>query len=126
MASSHDKMLLGRLAGVGNFIKPMQDIVFHGAQPEAQAFEKSEKSWRDHNYCKWHWPGAAWLISWSPICILWRTVHSRPWNHIDNLEIIYKKRNYNDCHIMPSGIVALKGTNLAMEYGELTMSEATT
>jgi hypothetical protein len=53
-------------------------------------------------------------------------VHSRPWNHIDNLEIIYKKRNYNDCHIMPSGIVALKGTNLAMEYGGLTMSEATT
>lgn len=104
----------------------MQDIVFHGAQPEAPAFEKSEKSWRDHNYCKWHWPGAAWLISWSPICILWRTVHSRPWNHIDNLEIIYKKRNYDDCHIMPSGIVVLKGTNSAMEYGGLTMSEATT
>jgi hypothetical protein len=119
-------MLLGRLAGVGNFIKPMQDIVFDGAQPEAPAFEKSEKSWRDHNYCKWHWPGAAWLISWSPICILWRTVHSRPWNHIDNLEIIHKKRNYNDCHIMPSGIVVFKGTNLAMEYGGLTMSEATT
>jgi hypothetical protein len=28
--------------------------------------------------------------------------------------------------IMPSGIVVLKGTNSAMEYGGLTMSEATT
>jgi hypothetical protein len=105
-SSQEGSMLLGRLAVLGNFIKPMQDIIFHGAQPEAPAFEKSEKSWRDHNYCKWHWPGAAWLISWSPICILWWTVHSRPWNHIHNLEIIHKKRNYNGCHIMLSGIVA--------------------
>lgn len=107
-ASSQDSMLLlARLAGVGNFIKPMQDIIFHGAQPEAPAFEKSEKSWRDHNYCKRYWRRAAWLISWSPICILWRTMHSWPWNHIHNLEIVHKKRNYNGCHITLSGIVAL-------------------
>jgi hypothetical protein len=31
-ASSQDSMLPGRLASVGNFIKPMQDITFHGAQ----------------------------------------------------------------------------------------------
>ena len=105
----------------------MQDIIFDGTQPGALAFEKSEKSWRDHNYCKWHWPGAAWLISWSPICILWWTVHSRSWNHIHNLEIVHKMQNYNGCHTRLSGIVAaFKVKKLAMEYGPLTTSGAIT
>lgn len=90
-----DSILLGRLADVGNFIKPMHDITLIGEQPEAPAFEKPEKSWRDHNYCKRHWRSAAWLISWSPVCVLWRTVHSWPWNHIHILEIVHKRQNYN-------------------------------
>jgi hypothetical protein len=95
-------MLLEGLAALGNFIKRIQDIIFRGAQPEPSAFEKSEKSRRDHNYCKWHWPGAARLISWSPICILRWTMHSRPRNHFGTLEIVHKKPNYIGCSIMRS------------------------
>jgi hypothetical protein len=95
-------MLLGGLAALGNFIKRIQDIVFRGAQPEPSAFEKPEKSRRDHNYCKWHWPGAARLISWSPICILRWTMHSRPRNHLGTLEIVHKEPNYIGCYITQS------------------------
>ena len=76
-----------RLEWVGNFIKPIPAIPFIGSQPETPAFEKPEKSWRGHNRCERHWRGAARHISWSPVCILWWTLHSRPRNYIDGLEI---------------------------------------
>src|SRR5829696_4841688 len=84
---SRISILRGRLNGVGNFIKPMPATPFIGPQAEAPAFEKPEKSWRSYNRCKRHWPGAARHISWSPVRILRWTLHSRPWSHIDNLEI---------------------------------------
>lgn len=62
-------------------------MFFIGAQSESPAFEKSEKSWWSYNHCKRYWPSPARLISWGPVCLLWWTLHSRPWSHIDNLEI---------------------------------------
>jgi hypothetical protein len=118
-------MLLGRLTRLGNFIKPVQDTNFHGPQSEAPAFEKSEKSWRDHNYCKRHRLGAAWLFSWSAVCILWRPMHSWTWNHIRSLEIVDKKRNHNGCHFHCSGttiIVTLK-YNFSNRMGSLTANK---
>ena len=88
------------VGGLGNFIKRIQNIIFHGASSESQAFKKPEKSWRSYNNCKRHWPGPAWLISWCPICILWRTMHSRPWSRLHIMEVVHKNRNYNGCHIM--------------------------
>jgi hypothetical protein len=85
--STKISILRRRLDVVGNFIKPILAIPFIGPQPEAPAFEKPEKSWRGYNRCKRHWPGVARHISWSPVRILRRTLHSRPWNHIDSLEI---------------------------------------
>lgn len=120
-------MLHRRLGSVvGNFIKPMPDIIFVGAHPKAPASEKSEKSWRDHNYCKRHRPGTAWHVSWSTICILWRTVYRRPWNHIHSLEIVNKRQTI---------IIAILGrslaqlhfhsANLATHYRLLTTSQGT-
>jgi hypothetical protein len=99
-------MLHRRLGSVGNFIKPMPDIIFVGAHPEAPASEKSEKSWRDHNYCKRHRPGTAWHVSWSTVCILWRTVYRRSWNHIHSLEIVNKRQTII--------IIAILGRSLAL------------
>src|SRR5215212_5919409 len=87
LPQSKTGILRRRLNGVGNFIKPIPAIPFIGPQPEAPDFEKPEKSWRGYNHCKRHWRGAARHISWSPVRILRWTLHSRPWNYINSLEI---------------------------------------
>jgi hypothetical protein len=87
LPQSKTGMLRIRLGRVGNFIKPIPAIPFIGPQPQAPAFEKPEKSWRGYNRCMRHWRGAARHICWSPVCILRWTLHSRPRNYIDGLEI---------------------------------------
>ena len=87
--------MIWRLNITGNFIKPTQGILFCGTQAEASGFKKSEKGWRDDNYFKRYWLGSAWLVSWSAICVIWRTLHNRPWNRIGILAITRKKRNDN-------------------------------
>ena len=75
-------MLHRRLGSVGNFIKPMPDIIFVGAHPEAPASEKSEKSWRDHNYCKRHRPGmflGVQFVSYGGLCIAGLGIISIVW-----------------------------------------------
>jgi hypothetical protein len=95
---SQKKFQTSKISCVGNFIKPKPSIHFIGAEPEAAPSEKREKGRRGHNYCKWHWPGLARLISWRPVCVLWWTVHSRAWRRIDILEIIIHHRQNNDSH----------------------------
>ena len=119
-------MLHRRLGSVGNFIKPMPDIIFVVAHPEALASEKSEKSWRDPNYCKRHRPGTAWHVSWSTVCILWRTVYRRSWNRIHSLEIVNKRQTIIIAMLGPfSGAVALHSANLATHYRLPTTSQGT-
>lgn len=119
-------MLHRRLGSVGNFIKPMSDIIFVGTHPEAPASEKSEKSWRDHNYCKWHRPGTAWHVSWSTVCILWRTVYRRSWNHIHSLEIVNKRQTIIIAMLGRSlALLRCHSANLATHYRLLTTSQGT-
>ena len=120
-------MLHRRLGSVGNFIKPMPDIIFVGAHPEAPASEKSEKSWRDHNNCKRHRPGTAWHVSWSTVCILWRTVYRRSWNYIHSLEIVNKRQTIIIAMLGPvlRRCCTVHSANLATHYRLLTTSRGT-
>jgi hypothetical protein len=85
---SQKKFQTGNISFVDNFIKPKPSTHFIGAEPEAAPFQKPEKGWRGYNDCKRHWPSIARLISWGPVCILWWTMHSRPWRRVGILEII--------------------------------------
>jgi hypothetical protein len=95
---SQQKFQTSKINCVGNFIKPKPSIHFIGADPEAAPSEKPEKDRRGHNDCKRHRPGLARLISWCPVCVLWRTVYSRTWRCIHFLEIMLHNRQNNDTH----------------------------
>jgi hypothetical protein len=82
-----------KISFIGNFIKPKQLTYFIGAKPEAAPSEKPKKGWRGNNDCKRNWLGIARLISWCPVCILWWTMHSRPWSCVGILEIIMRQRH---------------------------------
>jgi hypothetical protein len=93
---SQKKFQTSKISCVGNFIKPKPSIHLIGAEPEAASSDKPEKGRRGHNDCKRHWPSLARLVSWCPVCILWWTVHSRPWRRIDIMEIIVHHRQKNN------------------------------